>query len=403
VTDSKLNLGVTVLVNYDTVVSSFASKNQSVGDMRGQAQAVIDHVNANGGMGGRQVAPVFVEWDSGDGTFASQAQRTCAALTEDHKVFAVTPQTYGMDTLVECLSKRDTVLVGGGDIGGWADQEMLDRYPRHLFMPNWLNFTRWGPWVDALADQGFFPAGARVGLAYLDEPKYANGVTKAVEPALARHGVTLTEKVSIPFPEGTAGIADLAAPVANAVLRFRSRNVDHVFFVEGVGLIAFLFMPQAESQGYRPRYGFSTGDQPSWLIANTPKEQWQGAVGAGFLPQNDVAAAQDPGANPTRDLCLDIYRRAGQDATKDRFREHSALGICSNILFLKTALDRATAISTTGLQAAVDGLGATFRSPLNFASRFGPGRHDGAAGIRPFAYETGCSCVRYTGPVRPVP
>lgn len=402
VTDTTITLGIPVLVNYDNVVAGFASKRQSVGDMRAQAQAVINEINATGGMAGRQVAPVFHEWDSGDGTFASQAQKTCAALTEDHKVFAVTPQTYAMDTLAACLARRDTVLVGSGDIGGWADQAMLDRYERHLYMPNWLNFSRWSPIVDSLAEQGYFPGGARVGLLYLDQPIYQGGVS-AIEAGLARRGVTLADKQAIPFPDGTSGVADLAAPVANAVLRFRSRNIDHVMFVEGVALIAFLFMPQAESQGYRPRYGLTSGDQPSWLIYNTPKTQWTGAVGMGFLPQNDVDAPQDPGGNPTRERCLGIFARGGVDATKDRFREHSALGICGNLLFLKAALDRAPEVSTRGLQLAVDGLGSSFLSPLSFATRLGARRHDGAAALRPFAYDPACACTRYTGPPRPVP
>ena len=402
VSDTTVTLGIPVLVNYDNVVGSFASKRQSVGDMRAQAQAVVNEINATGGMAGRQVAPVFHEWDSGDGTFASQAQKTCAALTEDHKVFAVTPQTYAMDTLAACLARRDTVLVGSGDIGGWADQAMLDRYEQHLYMPNWMNFSRWGPVVDGLAEQGFFSPGAKVGLLHLDQPIYEGGV-RAYEAALARRGVNLADKQAIPFPDGTSGIADLAAPVANAALRFRSRGIDHVVFVEGVALVAFLFMPQAESQGYRPRYGLNSGDQPSWLIYNTPKAQWAGVVGMGFLPENDVDAPQDPGGNPTRDRCLAIFAKAGVDATKDRFREHSALGICGDLLFLKAALDRAPEVSTRGLQAAVDGLGSAFASPLSFATRLGARRHDGAAAMRPFAYDSGCGCTRYTGPPRPVP
>jgi hypothetical protein len=402
VSDTTVTIGIPILTNYDNVVAGFASKRQTVGDMRAQAQAVIGEINASGGMAGRQVVPVFHEWDSGDGTFASQAQKACAALTEDHKVFAVTPQTYGMDTLAGCLARRDTVLVGGGDIGGWADQAMLDRYERYLYMPNWLNFSRWGPVVGGFADQGFFGSGTKVGLLYLDQAIYQSGV-KAIETGLAQRGVTLADKAAIPFPDGAAGVADLAGPVANAVLRFRSKNIDRVFFVEGVALIAFLFMPQAESQGYRPRYGLTSGDQPSWLIYNTPKAQWAGAVGMGFLPQNDVDTPQEPGGNPTRERCLGIFAKAGVDATKDRFREHSALGICGNLLFLKAALDRVPEVSTAGLQTAVDGLGTTFLSPLSFATRLGARHHDGAAAMRPFAFDAGCGCTRYTGPARPAP
>lgn len=156
VTDTTISIGVPVLVNYDTVVNSFAAKGQTVGDQRAQAQAVVDYLNARGGMAGRQIKPVYQEWDSSNGTFASQAQSTCVGLTQDHHVFAVANHTYGMATLVDCLARANTPLVAGGDTGGWADQAMLDQNDQFLYMPASLNFTRWAVLVDGLVDAGFF-------------------------------------------------------------------------------------------------------------------------------------------------------------------------------------------------------------------------------------------------------
>lgn len=400
-TDTTISIGVPVLVNYDSVVNAFASKGQTVGDQRAQAQAVIDYINARGGMAGRQVKPVYQDWDSSNGSFASQAQATCAGLTQDHRVFAVANHTYGMATLVDCLAKANTPLVAGGDTGGWADQAMLDQYNQFLYMPGSLNFTRFGALVDGLVRESFFGAGTSTGLLYLDEPMYRNGASQAVKPRLAAHGIKVVAEEAIKYPQDTAGVSDTAASVSNAVLRFRTAGIDRVMFIEGVGLIPFLFMPQAENQGYRPRYAIHSSDQASWIVNNAPPAQFQGAVGMGWIVPNDVPLALDPGGNPTRDLCLGIYRSARIDVLTDRFREHSALAICEHLLFLTAALARAPELSPAGLRIGVESLGTSFRSPLNFATAFGSRRHDGAAAVRPMAYDASCNCFHYTGD--PVP
>lgn len=397
VTDTTISIGVPVLVNYDTVVNAFASKGQTVGDQRAQAQAVIDFLNARGGMDGRQIAPVFQEWDSSNGTFASQAQSTCAGLTQDNEVFAVANHTYGMDTLVECLARANTPLVAGGDTGGWADQAMLDTYDTFLYLPGSLNFTRWGALIDGLVRADFFGEGTRTGLLYLDQPMYRNGSEQAVKPGLSRHGIELVAEQSIQYPESTAGVADTGAATSNAVLRFRAAGVDRVLFVEGIGLIPFLFMPEAESQGYRPRYAIHSSDQASWIVNNAPAAQLQGAVGMGWIVPNDVPLPRDPGGNPTSDLCLGVYDDARVEVLTDRFREHSALAICEHLLFLADALARAPEVSPEGLRAGVEALGTSFRSPLSFATAFGPRRHDGTAAVRPMAYDAQCNCFLYTG------
>ena len=66
------------------------------------------------------------------------------------------------------------------------------------------------------------------------------------------------------------------------------------------------------------------------------------------------------------------------------------------------ALEGVAGTAPADLRAAVDRLGTRFDSPYTFSTRFGAGRHDGAAAWRPLAYDEGCQCFRYRGAVTPL-
>jgi hypothetical protein len=392
-----INIGILV-EDFDQSAAAFAIKDSGQGDQQAQAQAVINYINSHGGAAGRKLVPVFHHNDPTAGTFADQNQRACAAFTEDHKVFAVTPQNFGMDTLVQCLSRKGVPLIATDHVfGAWSDQTQMDQYADHLYLPGTMNFSRAKVIVDGLAGAGFFERTSRIGLLYTDSPSIARAVNQTVRPALAAHGFQLTDAVPIASPNSEADVSNSATGASSAVLRLRSEGVDRIFFLEGAGIIPFLFMPQAQAQGYKPRYGLSSYDEPEWLTQNAPAAQLVGSLGVGWISSLDVADKDDPGGNAAAALCLQIMRAAGQNVTGDRSHEHSAFGFCSSLFFLKAALDGAPSVDVAGMRRGVEGLGTSFNSALTFATLLGNRRHDGAASARGFTYDTGCSCFRYTG------
>src|SRR5205807_8701176 len=56
----------------------------------------------------------------------------------------------------------------------------------------------------------------------------------------------------------------------------------------GVGSYAILFMVDAASQHYNPRYGLSSDDAPVALAQNVPEDQLQGALAVGISPGTDT-------------------------------------------------------------------------------------------------------------------
>ena len=97
---------------------------------------------------------------------------------------------------------------------------------------------------------------------------------------------------------------------------------------------------------------------------------------------------------PAVTQCLAIFKQAGVVLT-ERVAESFAMRYCDSLRFLKAALDRAPSLDPAGLRAGAESLGHSHQSALTLSAAFGPGRHDGADQVRPFAFNDTCSCFVY--------
>jgi hypothetical protein len=223
-----------------------------------------------------------------------------------------------------------------------------------------------------------------------------------IKPRIAAHGAKVVAEAALPDYDSVGGLGDAAAAMSSAVLAFRSAGVDHVFAVGTNGTAYYFFPSVAETQGYRPRYGFDSTEIPQIVTSNAPKAQLHGAVGVGWWPTYDVDTPQDPGGNPAATLCNTILKSAGI-RPDTRFAENDAIDICDSLFFLTTTLNHATQLTASGFRAAVDHLGTTYASPMTFSTQFSAGRYDGVSAVRPEAFDDACGCWKYTGPAEPAP
>jgi ABC-type branched-subunit amino acid transport system substrate-binding protein len=355
--------------------------------------ALVDWVNANGGLAGRRLVPVIHETNPLSGTFASQAQAACATFTEDNEVFAAgSSPVGGNDALVACLASKGTPLVEQNH--WWFDTPARQRYMGMLYQPAKLRPERGlAAYVDGLAAAGYFTDGI-VGIARFDDAVFTKMTEEVVKPGLARHGVRVAAEAALSTPRGVSDFGRMSGEINNAILRFRSAGVNRVLLLENSAIMSFFFTQQAEAQGYRPRYGLSTYNTPTTLANQASAEQLRDALAVGWAPGNDVYDAQHPGGNPTWELCMRIFREAGVAG------EYSAQGYylmshCDTVMFLRAALSRVRTFTAGGLRAAVDALGEEYRSPFSLSTRLGPGRHDGAEATRLLRYDAGCTCFAY--------
>ena len=281
-------------------------------DPKGYAQAVVDHINAGGGMHGLKVNPVWAPVDALRGTAEVDRvdQESCTQLTEDTKVFAaVTSMPGNLRTFAPCMAAKNTPVISDPLL--YVDKPFIDRTRGFLYMPSTPEANRMSRfWIDGLASTGYFAKGAKVGLLRYEEPTgaYARTAKNAVVPALARHGVKLTREFVV------SNYLD-SSQFANAVLQMKTAGVTRLLIMDVSSLISFFFMTQAETQDYRPAYGLNSFSVGTFLSSNAPEAQLRSIMSVGWLPSWDVTAPQSPPATAARSCACRSWRRRASAST----------------------------------------------------------------------------------------
>jgi hypothetical protein len=246
---------------------------------------------------------------------------------------------------------------------------------------------RWvGGYIEGLVSHHFFDGG-KVGIIRFDKPIYAKQAA-AMRARLSSHGISVVDEQAVYTPQGLSDFGTMGAGISNAILSFRARGVDRVLFAEEGGAVPFVMLAAADGQGYHPRYGFSSIDRANTQAGQSSASQLRGAMNVGWAPDEDVDSSQDHRSGNSA-LCLQIGKDKG---IKSNLYMHL---FCDAIFFVKQAAERATALTPDGLRAAVESMGTSYDSSYTYATRFAPGRHDGAAIMRVTRYDEACGCFVY--------
>src|SRR5262245_22786817 len=166
-----VKIGIHMSANLQAAYAAFGAKNAG-GDITPQLNAVVDWINAHGGMHGRKVVPVFHASDPLNGTFDSEAQAACSDFADDKHVFAVVSGAV-LPTPVtpDCLSKKLVPIVW--DYHFLVDGTGWSQWMPYLYMPFSVSGDRMGFYVDQLAANGYFNPGAKVAIVRYDVPEHA--------------------------------------------------------------------------------------------------------------------------------------------------------------------------------------------------------------------------------------
>ncbi|HZN16222.1 MAG TPA: hypothetical protein VFB78_18285 [Acidimicrobiales bacterium] len=397
VTDTEVRIGFEVVANLSAGFILVGAEGSPPAE-KGFIDALVAWVNRTGGLAGRKLVPIFQSTDPTGGTWSTQAQAACSTFTEDNHVFmAASSVVGGTDALWACMSEKNTPLISQNL---WLfDHRYYEQRPGMLYQPGRGNPDRWAKaYVDGLFDAHYFEGNPKVGLVRFDAPVMQRVTNDVVKPAMKAHGLAFTEEASISEPESIAGFSSASSQISNAILRLRAAGVTHVMFIENAGILPFLFMPAAESQGYRPRYGMSSNDIPDTQASQVPPEQLPGSLAVGWLPPSDVGEENVPPGNAAHQKCIDIMKAAGLGNLTGFYVQPP----CDTIFFLRTVFDRATDLTNEGIRAAAEQLGTSYNSPLTFTTKFAPGRTDGADSYQIMSFNSDCTCYRFSGPVKPM-
>ena len=394
-TAKEIFFGYGTLKSVNTIATAVGFNDISFGDQEAHARIAADDVNKRGGICGRKISLVFYDFTPPGGSSAAQA--ACDRWTQDQPVFAVVNIASSEDQedhLIGCLARRRTPLVNMW-AGAMHAESSYTRNKPHHYSPSGVSLERYVPrWVTRLKALGYFSgwdngmgrAGAapvKVGLlgnSGMPGPAYFTIARKA----LAREGQVVASQFE------TSGLE--SSQYSAAVLRFRSAGVTHVLASDMLTLT--FFTQQAESQGYRPRYGINSLNFPSVLLQTVASpRQLAGALGLGYMPTSDVDSENDPGdVGPAEARCRKANRDAGQDPSQ-RGAYVSMMLSCEGMNFLMATVNRG-GLSAAGMAAAAQEL-RQLPPSSTFGISFIGGRFDGATTARDMAYRDSCGCLQY--------
>lgn len=345
-------------------------------------QAMLDHVNAAGGVHGRKLTATILEADP---TNRSGWQADCLRMTEDEKVFSVlNPSGYigiGHQCYIEhrvpqvtaspVSNPASTFQQAGGYLasgGASADRVMLN-------------------WASTMLDAGVLvPGTTKLGLLTDECPEYVE-LWKAVKSFLAESDIEFVE-VQTSCDTGAA-----QQQVPSAVLQMRQAGVDRVFH----GVIfttAQTFMQQAQAQNWKPKYSVSDlwGNNVDVLSENFPPEQFDRTIATAYTHSGEERAKVPYSAGVKR--CNDILVEAGLPGITDQMGTDASVISACDTFFVWLAVMEKLPVNFTRAQwaAAVPEVGVLATPALGASATFRPGKFDGGDSYSLIEWRRECTC-----------
>ena len=287
VTDESIKVGVT-FVDYEAIRDQADVPH---GDNQAAYQALFDDINANGGINGRTVEPVYAAVNP-IGTAPSE--EVCLQLTEDEAVFAVIGFVYA-DAALCYLETHQTAMVGGS-----MTPERLERAAAPWFTPEAGSDLETDV-IRAFDEEGLFDEEFAVFANITDDAL----LNQTVLPLLDELGVEPVDSAVLDAPENDFAAQNAAAAVIAE--RFKSAGAQKVLVIGGGGVT---WANGIEATDYRPTTLFTgrasidayVGDE-----AGRDPSVLEGAIVGGLYSAPSGQGLEEPSIQD----CMAIQEQAG--------------------------------------------------------------------------------------------
>ena len=341
VTDDAVKVG---LLFVDTSALAAAGVDLDLGDVEGAYHALVDDINADGGINGRMLDPVYTPVDP-IGT--EGADRACVEVSEDQQVF-VAAGLFLADAVLCLVDTHQTAVIGGE-----MTPERLERAAAPWFT------TGPGPDLDQAVLRAMDAAGELEGpIAVIVGTAEEAEMTDVFLPLLDELGVDVVEHAVIDAPQDDP--AATYAQVRTIAERFEAAGVESVIPLGGAGQT----WPNAMAdQPYRPRLVFpqTVGGVQAFLL-DAPRRTGhcsRGRSWAGATPRTRPSMTR-PGCG-TASRSSRTPASTSPDPTRwddDATPWIAAFQACPTMALLQAVLEAAGDDLNYGtLQAAGEGLG----------------------------------------------
>jgi hypothetical protein len=397
---SPLTVGLTYTSNSTTTAALGASTSNTV-DQKSAAEALVAGINSAGGLDGRHLKTIEYSFNSDDQNYSTDAQAACTLFTQDNHVSVVLDTSFGtIGDFEGCLQKAGVVDITTQDEADNASSADAFLHANTAAMTTDQNYAAV---LVGMTATGYLTRSNQMGVIVEDCPEDMAAYSKTLLPLIAHLGLKAPKEEQISCTTGFESAGPAASAIQNDILAFRMDGVDRVMFVSyNEAVILLLFANSASSQRYYPGYLLSSNAEAQALRSNIPADQWPQLHGVGDAPTIDVDAAP-PSAVDNR--CAQLVAAGGlrMNSYQDGDFVYTE---CGPFLLLGAALQRTNGNSSArAVMAAIDGLGTSFKAPdvVGSSTDFTSTRHGGPDMVQVFAYNPGCSCMRYTGSPQPAP
>ena len=233
VSDTEVRVGF-IVVDQSRLGSTLGFTTPDAGDVEGQIETLAAAVNADGGIGGRDLVPVIRVFDALTDS-ATNEEKLCRAFTEDDKVFAVVLMGMFQETARPCYAAQSTLMLDQTLFP--MDHTEAATLAPYLYQPS---LPEYGQLLSGLADamraEDFLTDETRLGIIGIDTDQNRRVVEEQLLPRLEELGA---EPVDTQWVDPTSS-ATLQAGQNQAVLAFKESEVDRVVVVGGSRLLALL-------------------------------------------------------------------------------------------------------------------------------------------------------------------
>ena len=368
-------------------------------------EALVRGLNAEGGLLGHKIVPVFAQTDTFSSNWESDFTAACASFTQDHKVQVVLGYAFNYYRSFEsCLSKRAVPhLTTSFNI---PDRAELRSYPGLVALDTPTVDRRGLAKADGAIATGYLTPKNKLGILTDNCPGSVRSLEQVVLPFLKRAGMPQPKIFTADCVNGYADSGSASAQLSNAELTFSSSGVDRIMMYgvsEGPGLAQFALA--AQSQNYHPGYIVSSLANLAVNNGTVPPEQARNIHGFGWLPMEDVPVSAYGPRNRNQQRCVRLLKSQGITLSSSADFIY-AWQICEPFFVYEAALAKnGGRLDPTSVLAGIQGLGTSFTSVTNLGGKtlYGPGRADAIDSARPLVYADSCGCWRYTGAVRAIP
>ncbi len=324
VTDTEVKVGVT----YPDFEALGDAVNINHGDYEAVYTAVIDDLNAGGGINGRKVVPVFGAVDPSKSTSTDQV---CTALTQDDPVFVALGLFFGESVM--CFVNVNETAVIGGDM----TEERLAQARAPWFAFD-VSTDALVSAVDTFVAEGELDGSVAIFMTDQDQAIYESMIL----PMLQEADVNIVETSIL---NSALDPEQLSAEARTAFQKFELVQADTILSI-GQGTAGGVFDGLADLPAYRPSLLFTSTNSVNAYAKDTTRDAsvFEGAIAMGVYGPPDAYLE----LGGITEACFDVIRAAGIElnppsevAPGDPNTVVAALAACQQIALLEALLEGA--------------------------------------------------------------